>query len=290
MGKDNRGLEQIASTLYVALRPPLDIPQGRMASQDRYCALRSDHTRGNAEVDYQDLERLQPGGWLNGSLLDYKLFLHAATYYERGFLPSDCTFLPSYVWDRWNETDVPRYSPVTITNPLLSHFIAMPCCVRRSHWILVVVAYAYDLSKCLSDSQERDLREQRPAILIFDSLPSRMSQQFKITLEHKLRTLILKISQEIFPLSPEELVLSLPVYYPEVRLGTLHVRTFLTVNQVVSQNNSYDCGLICMHYLKIFLDNPVKMTEHCVVLLHLAGLRLSANDLVGQRSTSRISG
>lgn len=185
----------------------------QMAPDDRHCALRGNHTNGNAEVDSRDMERLQPGGWLNGPLVDYKLFLHAAAYYGRGFLPSDFTFLPSYVWARWDETQEPWYRPATKTNPLLSRFIAMPCCVRRNHWILVIVVYASELLEL----QKGDPRGQQPAILIFDSFPSLTPEHFKSVMETKLKALITKIADGLSSnVAPEGWISSLPVYYPEV--------------------------------------------------------------------------
>lgn len=178
----------------------------------RVCGLYALHSPREAQVDRTDIKRLRSGNWLNDRLVNYGLWLVAASFFERGFRPSDFTFIPSDVWQNWDKKEhLPDVQKFAHSNPILSNFIAMPCNVNDRHWILLVVAYPSDL---VADSPNS---EQRTAALYFDSYPEACDSRQRGAIHEKVRRFLARLAGRPSA-STEDRIANLPAVYPKVRL------------------------------------------------------------------------
>lgn len=188
-----------------------------MRDNDRVCRLSSCHALGDAEVDRIDLLHLAPGGWLSDNLINFKLWLLAGSYYERGHKPSDFTFLPTYVWADWTSS-LHFYKRFTKQNPLLSRFIALPCFVNGNHWILAVIAHPSNL---YTDSPDNHLPSTRTSFVVFDSIYHTSHTKTRKNMSNTLEGLLGQIAKEYsWVRHPEATAEPVPIFYPKVSAFT----------------------------------------------------------------------
>lgn len=181
----------------------------------RICGLNALHSPREAQVDEEDIVRLDSGAWMNDRLVNYYLWLIAASYYERGSQPSEFTFLPSDVFQNWYKDEhLLDVHKVVHTNPILSQFIAMPCNIDNHHWILLIVAYPSDLVTLSPHPPSR------ACALYFDSYPGAIDSRLKRVIHQKVQRLLAQLITQLPSATTKGHPVNLPAVYPKVRLSS----------------------------------------------------------------------
>lgn len=134
-----------------------------------YAEIKTYDSTINIAVSYCDLDRLQPGRWLNNHLLNYVTWGIANTYAETRLLqPKEISFQPTITCStRTQESSFHSYSKV---NPLQSEFVVLPLNVQEQHWILAILAFAK--SNLLVSSDPGLVPESACTFHVLDSLPN----------------------------------------------------------------------------------------------------------------------
>lgn len=218
--------------------------QGRKASREstpadevRILFKFPDHAKGAVTITSHDLERLQPGCYINDSIVDFylKTLEEKSMWYDQ----PKCHFFNSFFYNRLvgassgvdiNYEDIKRWT--NDVDIFEKRYLFIPIC-RSFHWSLIVVINPGNVSWWNHGDELHD----RPALVYYDSLQSSQRPPFASRVRKYLK-------QECSSRKGTE-----------VDFGSAKLN--FVIPDVPKQDNEYDCGLYMMLYIDRFLrDAP----------------------------------
>jgi Ulp1 family protease len=192
-----------------------------------------------------DRDRLKPGEWISDGLI------HCFIEYYRRVVSEVCAqnnvkkvfFYETTFMSDFSKAHVASYaSKVPFAKDLFSFdFWVFPVCVKNEHWALAIICYPAD--------------EKRARIVILDSLKSFST---KSTLCVNLENVKVYFGQQHARKFKEENKREIPTLYPWVDAVRM-----LFLDGMPQQNNSYDCGVFLLYFLRVFLFTPLLESTTC---------------------------
>ncbi len=186
------------------------LPQRKSATPPRqYAEIKTYHHPMSQFVDHCDLERLQPGRWLNSHIINYVIWSIANTYVETRLLaPEEICFLPTGVFEEWKSHG--KYNPRMSRNPLRNEFVLLPMNLDDNHWVLCAIAHC---QSHLTLAGDPDGAEGPLSIFILDSLLG--SRPNRPTAEKQVIGLIKAMGADLGGMYTGDCLASMKITWPD---------------------------------------------------------------------------